>query len=467
MTVKNAALATTAIISISATAALANGNGIYLVQDGSANEALIDQDGAPGSQLGSDVLTARQIGDANQMLLSQIGGNNLVGLEGDGIVQEGNNNFMDLTQRGYSNAVGSVVQRGDGNRLVTFSYVDGDNNRIGSVLQDSLGSGGFNQLHYGVHGSNNGYGSFTGDAAEVGIAENAFVQIGGMNNIDLQVTGENNLVSGSQIGGGASMFYYWVNGVDNQTALSIEAESGNNILGLTLDGGAGNNVGMRMRTTGSIGNYAAFYLPGAGASYNTMFADQMGDDNSIVANTSGSFSDIDMVQIGTNNETVNHLTGDYNTLSVVQDGVNNVFRSEVHGGGTNAVFTQQVGSDNSSYLDVNGMGNNTLGAPLANGATMFDTPMFSGVAGEAANVAGLSSGALMQSGTGNTMDVDIGTNGVASYNNLFAIVQSGMNNSATVNVSGDNNQAAISQSGDYNVASVTQMGNGNVVGVLQ
>ncbi len=464
MTAKYAALASTALISISASAALANGNEVFLIQNGGSNQALVAQDGASDSALGVGGLSAQQVGNANQLLLTQIGATNTVGQEGSGFVQVGDTNLADITQRGADNTIGSVEQFGNGNRYVAFSNVDGNNNRVASVLQDSTGSASFNQLHYGIHGNNNGQGTFTGDAASIGLGDSTFVQTGGYNNIDLQVTGDNNLVSGSQVGTGSNMFYYWVNGNDNQTALSIEASAGNNILGLTVDGGTGNNIGMRMRTTGNIGNYAAFYTTG-GASFNTMFADQLGDENTIVANSYGSYNDVDIVQLGLNNETRNEMySGDNMTLNILQDGADNTFFSVIDAPtGANAVFMAQQGNANNATLDLYGDGNNTLGTPLVNGASLADTPLFTGLAAST----GLSAGALSQSGTGNTMDVNIGTSAIASNNNLFAVVQTGMNNYAELNITGDNNQAAISQSGDFNVAQLTQIGNGNIAGILQ
>lgn len=466
---KYAQLAGATILATMASQAVADANNIFLLQTGDANQALINQEGAFGSAVGSAGLVAQQIGSGNELLVTQTGGDNFVGQEAAGIVQDGYNNFMDLTQTGFGNVVGTAEQRGNNNRIVTFSYVEGDNNRIASIYQDNLGAAGSNQIHYGVHGDNNGHGSFTGDAAAVGLADSSFVQTGGSNNIDLQVSGQNNLVSGSQVGAGANMFYYWVNGTDNQTALSIESDGGNNIMGVAVQGGTGNNIGMRMRTTGDIGNYAGFNTTGIGANFNTMFADQFGDGNIISANSYGSYNDVDIVQMGLNNETRNEMySGDNMTLNISQDGMDNSFFSVIDAPvGANAVFVNQFGMGNASNLDMYGDGNNTLGAPLANGASMFDTPMFTGLAGSAAGVAGLYAGGLIQNGVGNMMDVNIGTNGAPSNNNLFAIAQMGDGNSATLIMNGNNNQAAISQAGDFNVASVTQMGNGNVAGILQ
>jgi hypothetical protein len=467
MKIRSTALATTAMFVALTTVATANDNAAFLIQEGTENQALIDQTGASNSALGSGGMVATQIGDANDLLVTQIGGNNVIGQEDEGVVQLGNNNQLDLAQRGFDNAIGAVVQRGDGNRFWTWNNLDVNNNYIARIEQDSSGAPGLtNHMGFGIHGNNNGQGTFSGDAAAVGIAEASMIQIGGGNGADLQVSGDNNTVAGSQIGN-FSTLYYWVNGNDNQTALSYEGEQGNNILGLTLEGDR-NTVGMRMRTTGNTGNYSAFYMSGGNANDNTMFSDQIGDENSIIADVRGSFNDVDTVQVGNQNETVNTIYSDANTLNIMQDGVNNEFRSVIDGvTGANALFASQTGGDNTSFVDMNGDGNNTFGAPLANGATMYDTALFSGMAGDAASIAGLNAGALVQNGFGNTMDVDVGTSGMSANNNLFAAVQMGDGNEITMNISGDNNQAAISQVGSYNMANLTQFGNGNVAGILQ
>lgn len=467
MQFRNTAMATTAMFVVLTSSAWANDNEAFLVQEGIDNRALIDQSGATNSSLGFAGVGASQIGMANELLVTQIGGDNIIGQDPEGVTQFGDNNSLDLSQRGYNNTIGTVAQRGDGNRFWTWNNLDVSNNYIARIEQDNSGTPGMaNQMGFGIHGNNNGQGGFIGDAASVGIAEATFRQIGGANGVDLQVSGDNNLVSGSQLGN-FSTFYYWVNGNDNQSALSYEGQSGNNIIGLSLEGDR-NVVGMRMRTTGTVGNYSAFYMSGGNANDNTMFADQIGDENYIVTDLRGSFNDVDAVQLGNLNETVNTVYTDGNTLNITQDGTNNEFRTVIDGGmGANAVFASQTGGDNTSMLDIIGDGNNTNGMALANGATMFETAMFSGPAGDAAALAGLNAGALTQDGFGNMMDVDIGTNGILSNNNLFAASQMGDYNQVNLNVSGDNNQAAISQAGSYNVANLTQMGTGNVAGIMQ
>ena len=73
MNMKYAALASTALITLSAIPALANGNDVYLIQDGGNNQALINQEGAIDSALGNGALIAQQIGvETNPVVIAQI-----------------------------------------------------------------------------------------------------------------------------------------------------------------------------------------------------------------------------------------------------------------------------------------------------------------------------------------------------------------------------------------------------------
>lgn len=465
MTFRNFALTTTAFVLTGATGALADSNSVHLVQDGFTNEARIDQTAALNSSVGTDMMVARQMGDGNRLEFSQAGDGNRLGDFGDGFVQEGMNNSLIGEQRGMNNVIGSFVQRGDNNSFHLQTRIDVNDNHVARIEQSSdFGLGHNNNYGFTLEGSFNGHGMFTGDAASVGAMEATIRQNGDNNNADFSIAGNNNQFGNVQ-NGSNSMIYESIFGSDNQMALYYEGNGGNNILGLHTEGDR-NNVGMRMVSTGGIGNYAAFYLP-FGSDDNTMFADQMGDDHEISINAQGMYNDIDVVQYGVNHTARGHLYADNNTLNIMQDGNNNFFEHDMAANmGGNAIFVQQFGGDNISHLNLIGDGNNTAGG-LHNGATMYDTPLFGGMAGDVAAIGGVYAGGLIQNGFSNTMDLDIGTAFGDASNNLFAAVQMGDFNSVTMDISGMDNQAAISQAGSFNTAHVTQYGSSNNVGILQ
>ena len=93
--------------------------------------------------------------------------------------------------------------------------------------------------------------------------------------------------------------------------------------------------------------------------------------------------------------------------------------------------------------------------------------MMSGAAGDVAGMAGLTGGALMQSGYDNSLRVEVGQLFPGGTGNAFAVSQMGDMNSAQLSLNGDFNQVAVSQGSSFNVANVAVEGAYNSVGIIQ
>ncbi|WP_425074441.1 hypothetical protein [Sagittula sp. S175] len=454
MTQRNAFMITTAIALGVGVPSLAAENQITLQQSGEGNQVLIDQSQGTGNWVGDAGSGVAQSGNTNQLTLTQIGFGNVIG----SVQQTGDMNEMTLIQRGDNNTIATASQNGQGNRFTIQERVEVMGNSVEAIQQDGTN----NNFGFTLEGSDNGGAPLTGDAMMTGAVGGMIVQSGSGQNADFSIGGNRNQFASYQAGT-ASMFYWSIYGDDNQMALSYEGTGGNNILGIHSNGSR-NNVGMRMFATGGSGNYGAFYLP-AGADDNQMWASQFGDRNEISVEVQGTFNDIDVVQEQEGNAAWGFVRSGNNQVNVVQMGYDQRIDLEVDGGmGGNLVHAMQTGGTNT--LAVNIFAENTN---AASGVAGWDlTPMMmSGAAGDVAGMAGLTGGALMQSGYDNSLRVEVGQVFPGGTGNAFAVSQMGDLNSAQLSLNGDFNQVAVSQGSSFNVANVAVEGAYNSVGIIQ
>lgn len=158
--------------------------------------------------------------------------------------------------------------------------------------------------------------------------------------------------------------------------------------------------------------------------------------------------------MGDNSSTAS-ITGDSNNVSVTQAVLDNTADLMIDGD-SNTLNVWQAGiSNNQITADIYGDDNNTAGN-------------FSGAAAGALGISGLQAGDLVQIGYNNDIDLNVGTAGAESNDNLFAFRQYGSDNAIEATIKGgDNNQAVIVQAGSSNFTSLVQNGSNNNAGITQ
>lgn len=376
----------------------------------------------------------------------------------NGVRQDGSGNTADLTQVGDRNAITQVHQTGDGNNATvsqdnTGSGARGDFNLVHNIRQDSAGHATGNTANIVQDGLRNGQPAFAlgSYAGMAGATERVVKQIGGGNDVDYLVTGNDNGFGFDQNGTNNSVGTITVTGNGND--LGVRQDGTTNILALGDIAGDDNDVGVLQ-----IGTNRAEIKLWDPLGINTS------DDN-----------DVWVDQNGTNTAATIAINGDLNLALLEQDGSNSA--DIAIKGDSNMIETRQglyAGSGGTNSADIDVTGNSNM-ADLRqwgdNTATLNITGDFNNNSGStvwggaAASVSGLTTVGLMeQIGNGNSLDVTVS----GSNDNLWATRQDGTNNKIVAMVSGgDGNQFGVIQTNSGNLANVTQTGNGNNAGVSQ
>ncbi|WP_343313476.1 hypothetical protein AAIB41_00005 [Brucella sp. BE17] len=417
---------------------------------GNGNNATLNQNGL----INSTLITS--VGDNNQFAIDQYGDWN------DVLVQaNGNANDVTLSQTGDVNS-GLIAQEGDGN--VARLGLLGDNNRFGidqsgdwnealaraegntnDLALSQTGIGNFGEVLIGdrVPGSDGNQTVLNQDAGSLAYG----------NEGQILVDGNTNSVSINQVAG----ISYNIGLVDiqgDQNTVGVDQIGSNR--GDVYVTGNGNNA-----TLNQNGLINSALITSVGD--NNQFAiDQYGDWNDVLVQANGNANDVTLSQTGDLNSGELYLVGDSNTVSLNQDGSSgeNSLTAAITGN-SNVLNVSQTNPSlfddmNSITIDIYGNSNNSAGA--------FSTGWSS------AAVAGglLMPGDLVQSGSGNTIALQVGSALVPSSDlNQFAFAQLGEGNTIDGSITGTGNEVAIVQTGNGNYSAFTQVGSGNSIGISQ
>lgn len=470
---KTTLLAATALTLLTG-AAMADGNKAYIHQGGAGggkNEASITQQGTGNNQAGKadepggaiDQGADHGWGEANQLTISQDGGNLKVGVtgalvsdgsgfQGAGVDQYGWKNSADVTQTGSGNTVGSVIQRNynanvTGNKLeITQSNTGNNIDYAGQNYVSGNGVTAANTATLTFSGKNNG----TQGVAEGGAGYYAGGPAGSSTwgvNAMVNVAGEPNANGVWQVGAG-NQIGMTVTGDDTRFAIRQDGQQ-NRANNLTI---AGTSNALSIRQKGQ-GNSAMVASIGAGSNGNSIGILQNQKDNTALVGVIGSDNYIGSRQDGEGNNTNASVFGNGNATYATQSGNGNFSQSVIFGN-ANYLNNTQTGNGNISNAFVVGDRNNQVDT--------FNSPRITGQM-TVAN-ARVGTGELTQTGDGNTVLLSVN-----SSDNRFATYQSGNGNNirGTIGSVGGGNQAFVAQVGNSNLTSFTQNGAGNVLAVVQ
>lgn len=469
--------------------------------------------------------TASQSGELNSANLSFSGNENLFALVQDGrlnITQGtvlGSNNAVAIGQDGTLNDTNTVIA-GNRNHLVILQ--DGTANDA-----DALITGNDNHAQIAQNGERNTglIDVNTGDGNTANILQNASGL--GANTATLLVRGgsDGNSLSADQTANGLgarnTTTQTATNGADGNSATVVQSATARNLgsarndAPVTFDGASGNTVGINqtanangigasarntapvtlsaVATGNTVGITQEATASGFGASaLNTATVGVVGHSNRLtigqIANANGwgasAANSATQTVLGSGNVLTTNQTGS-NSSTLIANGSGNALSNTQTGSNTatltangsgNALTSTQTGT-NTATLTANGNGN------LVNSRQDVRNNLVLTIWGDnnnnigrgfsaglpAALVAGsLNPGDVIQDGTLNTVNLEIGTSATdTASGNLFAFSQTGNNNAITGRISGSMNEVAVVQTGNANAANFSQIGVGNILGVSQ
>lgn len=437
-------------------------------QDGSDNEAVIDQAGQ-SNLAGTTAQPMFQDGAYNRLQIDQRGNFNQIGNTGSAVFQRslfGSPNAFnnaDLRQEGNRNRIDQVIQQtfdlvpGAGNRLI-LRQIDGDDNVIAMTWQEQLGGmpgqsatvlmEGFrnridlleqqsrsdlrdeeNSIFVLIRGSNNGTTALRGVSQLPLVVGGTLRQVTGTedlganaNRMSLEILGNDTAFGIIQRGRGNDVGAVVITG-DN-TSLGIDQDGFENDLTINLIAGDDNEIGVSQ-----YGTNRAFLSLLGDSSRNEVLIDQMGTNDALVT-----------------------IEGDLNLISVSQQyqtGIGGSNDAEVFViGDSNLADLLQEGTRNTAELVITGDANNAPTRDFAAHVAPF--------------AVGLRPGEYRQQGSDNAFLAEIEGN-----NNLSAFFQQGVDNLFSLMVIGDDNEAILRQIGAGNAAELTQMGRGNTAVIMQ
>lgn len=397
-------LAATSALCLSMGMAHADSNTLYLEQIGTGNVADIVQD--TGVAIGSSVAASN--GGA---------GNNDIGTLGDPVTQNGNNNFFRYSNIGSGNAnlrgnndIIKAEQNGNDNQM---RFGDG-NWSVDNVTQDAQQIGDDNYLSVGHNGGKrNIIGSILEDGGDNHIRINQNGHDGNISNVSIvgsgnggsshsswyenwgiliQQSGDNNSITNASIEGsnndgwpGSRGTAMRINqtGTSNTASAAMMGSDGNRVL---IDqGGVGNNIAEVIQgdTLASTNNNADVLQNGDGnattveqlGSYNTVYADFMGDGNGVgtMTGVAGALADGNLgdnlfqgnvfqdssAAPGLGNWVSYTVTGSHNLYAFAQIGGDNSITGTV-GSDSNQVAVLQTGTGNVTGFTQTGGNNNAI-----------------------------------------------------------------------------------------------------------
>lgn len=431
-------LSTASALALLTGAAWAGSNDAYLDQQGSHNNASIDQSDGTHNKAGSAANPITQIrNDAyapsnkfNTLSIVQSGSSNSVGLGtnsnpfgyGYGVYQNENyilnsvnsiqRNVIDIKQTSNGNSVGAISQytaTDHGDNSLSIKQGGNGGNNIGSISQYRT-QGNSNLAYVNQSGSNNNITSMQQYDVNLGTANKMYITQSGNNNGNGHLTGaaaatgaqSSTLIQGAPHSGGVA------HGLINSYA-SLNISGNNNQFGITQLGDGWNNSD----TVGSVS---------ISGNNNQLGIYQKGNGNVVaLADISGASNNIGIQQTGDDNLA---------TAVVAQSG--------------NKLYARQTDDSNNIYAKIDG--NN-------NGTGLFSD---AGVAALASSN-GLYSGDVFQDTGSQKMTLKITGN-----SNQFAFLQTGgLLNTVSATVTGSSNQAVGVQDGASNKATLTQGGSSN------
>ncbi|MBA6327646.1 hypothetical protein H4J46_06785 [Colwellia sp. MB02u-6] len=386
--------------------------GDLMAKDVPGNLVIISQETLEGAELGN-VTSVVQGGDMNRAQVMIVGDANAADISQEdssyGIVnaavngqnnsvnvgQAGENNTLDTTITGNANQV-SFSQRYSSSSIIRGA-VNGDDNRI-DVNSDQ----GDNLTDYTINGSSNRIGNYQYESGESVVTINGF----------------NNSVHSFIAGGSVSTL---IEGSFNNLWIDSHnfGQSGNNVSAVIV----GDRQYVDIMQWGESNTIELSSLGNAGSSHSSFH--QGGDLNTLVADVSGS----------------------YNDLNVGQDGSNN-FASVIASGENTRVSFRQSGTENQANIDdLEGMGNN-INAQQQGALNVLDLV----ASGESNSID------IRQEGSANGFTAkDGGAFQVTASLASFDLAQVGNNNLVTGVMAGANGTVSISQTGDFNVVNISQM----------
>jgi hypothetical protein len=324
---KGLLLATASVVALGfgATAAMAGGSSVYDSQDGTGQNAFIDQSSGTNDSvggLGNPFIQNNGAGTGgNSISITQVGSNNSFGKNMSSfqsgtdnranVLQNGTNSDVELQQTGSNNGANNVYE------VHGYWYNDNDG---GLIEQDS-----------------------TTNHSSVSLSQN-----GNNNAFNIGQGGTGNSVSATQTGDNLLWIRQGTNSPDNwdSSELAVTGPATNSTITVSQNGGYFDN-------TGNYDNYAA--LSQGGGNRNQMTVTQFGNANSIDVNQSGSNNTLTSYQSGFGN----FLGGEQGWpvpdggVPIVQSGSNNyVYNYQL--GTSNMVFGSQIGNNNQVSSTQNG-----------------------------------------------------------------------------------------------------------------
>ncbi|RFC66225.1 hypothetical protein DYI37_01825 [Fulvimarina endophytica] len=513
---------------LSASAAFAQSNEVFLGQVGDQNEAVIDQTGARNIVGGSsNDLRLNQLGAGNTLTITQVGEDNavgpsnLIGVPGfltgtvgsaSGLTQAGDVNQLIVEQRsgrdmGGGSTIGAIDQRADSagtsiTNSAEIRQIGGRYDPATSRLGESSGPANhlFQELAQqwlptaSTTGTNRlevdqlGFGQSIWQIRQSGAQNSLSVlqsvrgnalriasQDGAANQATLISTGEDNTIGNlQQTGQGHALDLSLVgdrNFVDQvrQTGFTTSG-GGDNLAGISIFGDDNGGEG--------IGGYRAMSAQGSQLAGYAASVEQVGDGNqlqlTIGASSTGGGSDgnlFSLSQSGLQNGLFVTMTGDGNETNARQTGDGNTATIVQD---SDAVFSRQSGIrlGNIASLSFEGDANDLLinQSGLSNRA---DVTIVGSRNDVGASIPGRDDrDALLQSLLAQGGIVQAGRDNTASVSivgneNLSGIFQAGTSHSAMITTVGDGNQAGIGQIGEGQLARVRQGGEGNSASIGQ
>lgn len=405
-------------------------------QVGDRNSGDVVQRGSESS-VGTSSLAARQAGNLNILSFEQLGDRNEIGTGASGFVQTSNRSSATILQETSGNSVSNVVQTGIGatpsnpdlrRNTLTITQGGGDGNRIANVTQTRLP---------GLFGAGNNAAGNIANLTQMGTGNSLG---GGTGLIDgLVQTGRDNRATLVQTGDGNVTRAFAQIGIGNRGAIDILGDSNRVELGQT-----GTNVA-NIDIIGDTNAVDLGQVGGAGADI-----DMFGNDNRVSVTQFSVFGGNEAtIRIGTATRAGNGNSVSFDQLALGTS--SNILDVEIDGGNNVLGISQTktgLGGENEISARIAGSGNNAFSA------------FSQGVPG------GLVPSQLIQSGSGNSMELTVG--GLSPSNdNRFAFSQDGTGNSIEATIDGAGNQAAIWQIGMANRAILTQNGPGNFASIMQ
>lgn len=426
-----------ASVLLGATTAFAgSGNDADIGQFGTDHSAAVDQ--SAGSENDATILQTDRnnstdithSGDYNTSIVTQAGRN---GEAADTV--SGDGNTLSITQTSYDN--------------ISANMVSGDDNKVAIIQQ----GGNLGRRTWGNTSSVTI--SNDADANILSITQDgehtSAVTISGAGSNGNTVTIDQGQISRVLRKNTSTVF---ITGADNDVDVD---QNGSNTSAVTISGGTssfGNTIEIDQW---GFGSDSTATVEGGG---NTLTVSQFVAGNNSNAEIFGNRNSLTVGQFGAYNKSTAKLTGDDNSVSVTQVVLGNTSDITINGG-TNQLNVLQAGfgggdngRNNKVLVDIYGHSNN---------AGDFDPALSA-----ALEASDLAAGDLVQFGTNNLIDLNVGTTFSDSSSNTFAFGQYGSDNEIYVTIKGGSgNQAVIVQGGDNNFASLTQNGSNNIAGISQ